>query len=76
MRAPPETVKPTTGSSSSHARSNVRQTFSPTTEPIDPIMKSAFMTNSAQARPPMVALPHTTASASPVFARAASSFSL
>ena len=47
MRAPPETVKPTTGSPSSVARSKVRQIFSPTTEPIEPIMNSAFMKKTA-----------------------------
>ena len=70
MRAPPDTVKPTTGSPSVAARSKVREIFSPTTAPIEPIMKSPFMTKMAQSMPSMVARPHTTASASPVFVRA------
>ena len=57
MRAPPETVKPTTGRPSSVARSKVRQIFSPTTEPMEPIMKSAFMKKSAASWPPIVPRP-------------------
>lgn len=65
MRAPPETVKPTTGNPSSVARSNVRQIFSPTTEPIEPIIKLASIKKSAVSQPQILPLPHTTASCSP-----------
>ena len=65
MRAPPETVKPTTGNPSSVARSNVRQIFSPTTEPIEPIIKLASIKKSAVSQPQILPLPHTTASRSP-----------
>ena len=75
MRAPPETVKPTTGRPSSVARSKARVIFSPTTEPIEPIMKSALMKNSTHAWPPTVPRPQMTASASWLVSRAASSFS-
>ena len=75
MRAPPLTVKPTTGSPSSAARSKQRAIFSPTTAPMEPIMKSPFITKRAQGIPSTVARPLTTASTSPLLARAASSFS-
>ena len=75
MRAPPETVNPTTGSLSPAAFSNTRHIFSPTVEPMEPIMKSAFMKKSAHSMPPMRPRPQTTASFSPEDSRAASSFS-
>ena len=75
MRAPPETVMPTTGSRSSIARSKVRQIFSPTTEPIEPIMKSPSMMKTAQGSPPMVARPQSTASLLPQARCERSSFS-
>ena len=75
MRAPPETVKPTTGRPSSVARSKVRQIFSPTTEPIEPIMNSAFMKKRAQSWPPTLPRPQTTPSFSWLFSRASASFS-
>ena len=75
MRAPPETVNPTTGRPSSVARSKVRVIFSPTTEPIEPIMNSAFMKNRAQSWPPTLPRPQTTASFSWLFSRASASFS-
>ena len=37
MRAPPDAVNTTTGRRSSVARSTSRTTFSPTTEPIEPM---------------------------------------
>ena len=75
MRAPPETVKPTTGRPSARARSKQRVIFSPTALPMDPIMKAEFITKRAQRSPPMVACPHTTASRSREAASAAESFS-
>ena len=65
MRAPPETVKPTTDNPSSVARSNAWQIFSPTTEPIEPIIKLASIKKSAVSQPQILPLPHTTASRSP-----------
>ena len=75
MRAPPETVKPTTGSLSSAAFSNTRQIFSPTTEPMDPIMKPASIKKSAHSLPPMRPRPQMTASFSPEVSCAEASFS-
>ncbi len=43
--APPETVYPMTGRLCSVANSNRRVIFSPTTEPIEPIMKLDSITN-------------------------------
>ena len=74
MRAPPDTVKPTTGSPASPAFSKHRAIFSPTTDPMEPIMKSPLMTNKAHGRPSIVAWPQTTASFSPLFSRYFSSF--
>ena len=74
MRAPPDTVKPTTGRPASVAFSNTQQIFSPTTEPIDPIMKPASIKKSAHSRPPIRPRPQTTASFSREDSWAASSF--
>ena len=74
MRAPPETVTPSTGSPCSAAISNVRVIFSPTTVPMEPIMNCASMTNRAAACPPMRPVPQTTPSGRPVALRAAESF--
>ena len=75
MRAPPETVKPTTGRPASAAFSNTRQIFSPTTEPMDPIIKPASIKKSAHSLPPMRPRPQTTASFSPEASCAEVSFS-
>ena len=68
MRAPPETVKPTTGRERSVAYSNSRVIFSPTTVPMLPIIKLGSIKNRAQGCPSIWAVPHTT----PSFSRAAS----
>ncbi len=73
-RAPPETVKPTTGSLSLSARSNRRVSFSPTAAPIDPIMKPGSIAKKAQGTPSMLPFPVRTASFSPLAAFACSSF--
>ena len=73
MRAPPEAVKMTAGRRSSVARSTVHVIFSPTTEPIDPIMNDGSMTASATGMPASSALPQRTASDLPLRVRARSS---
>ena len=73
IRAPPETVQPTTLSRCSVAYSNRRVTFSPTTMPMEPIMKLGSITKIAHGRPPIEAVPVTTPSRSPEALRAVSS---
>ena len=75
IRAPPEAVKPMTGRRWASANSNRRVIFSPTAEPMEAMIKLESMTNVAQDMPPMAAVPHRTASFSPVVLRAFSSFS-
>ena len=74
MRAPPDTVNPTTGRRLWVARSKQRQILSPTALPMEPIMNEESITNSAQRSPDIVASPVTTASRSWDFACAAASF--
>ena len=66
MRAPPLHVTISSGSPSFEARSAAAATFSPTTAPIEPMMKSGFMTPMMSGRPLMKPLPTTMASVSPV----------
>ena len=75
IRAPPETVKPTTGRPRWVACSNSVVIFSPTAVPMEPIMKPGSITNSPQGQPPMVAKPVETPSAAPERSRALLSFS-
>ena len=72
MRAPPDAVKITTGRRSSVARSNRRDTRSPTTVPIDPMRNDESITPSASLRPAMEPDPVRTASSSPVRSRSPS----
>ena len=74
MRAPPDTVNPTTGRRLWVARSKQRQILSPTALPMEPIMNEESITNSAQRSPDIVASPVTTASRSWDFTCAAASF--
>ena len=64
-----------TGRRWASANSNRRVIFSPTAEPMEAMIKLESMTNVAQNMPPMAAVPHRTASFSPVDLRAFSSFS-
>jgi len=66
MRAPPEAVTVITARRSARARSNVRATFSPTTEPIEPPMKKKSMAAMATGRLWIVPRPVKTASLRPV----------
>ena len=69
MRAPPEAVNNTTGNFSAVAYSNKRVIFSPTTVPIDAIIKLESMMPRATFSPLIKAVPVTTASSRPVFSR-------
>ena len=69
MRAPPEAVKMSSGNPSAVARSIVRVIFSPTTEPIEPIMKVVSMMQSATSMFAIFALPQRTASSRSLFLR-------
>ena len=73
MRAPPDAVNITTGRRSSVARSTSRATFSPTTEPIEPMKNCDSMMPTATRRPAMRPSPVRTPSSRPVFARCVSS---
>ena len=73
MRAPPEAVKITTGRRSSVARSTSRHSFSPTTEPMEPMKNCDSMMPTATRKPAMRPSPVRTASSSPVLARCAAS---
>ena len=75
MRAPPDAVKITTGRRSSVARSTSRATFSPTTEPIDPMKNWESMMPTATRKPAMRPSPVRTPSSRPVFSRWAASLS-
>jgi acetyl-CoA carboxylase carboxyl transferase subunit beta len=74
--APPETVYPITGSLFFVAYSKSAVILSPTTVPIEPIMKLGSIMNIHVSFPPIVPLPHTTPSVSPLFSLADSYFSL
>ena len=75
MRAPPEQVNSTTGRPFSVAYSNRRVSFSPTTEPIDAIMKWLSMTPIAVSTPPILHTPVLTASGMPTFSASTAVFS-
>ena len=66
MRAPPLHVTISSGRLSLRARSAAAATFSPTTAPIEPMMKLGFMMPMISGRPLMKPLPTTIASLSPV----------
>ena len=66
MRAPPELVIAMSGTPRSAAESQARESFSPTTLPIEPPMNAKSMTASSQPRPSIAACPITIASARPV----------
>ncbi len=66
IRAPPLHVTIKSGRPSFMARSAAAATFSPTTAPIDPMMKFGFITPMISGRPLMNPLPTTMASVSPV----------
>ncbi len=74
--APPDEVIARTGSFNSIAFSMIRVTFSPTTLPIEPPIKSKSMTAVATLCPSIVAIPVTTASSMLFFACAAANLSL
>ena len=74
--APPETVYPITGSLFFVAYSKSAVILSPTTVPIEPIIKLGSIMNIHVSCPPIVPLPHTTPSVSPLFSLADSYFSL
>ena len=65
MRAPPDAVNTTTGRRSSVARS----TFSPTTEPIEPMKNCDSMMPMATRKPAIRPTPVRTPSSRPVFSR-------
>ena len=65
--APPDEVIASTGKRSSIAFSIMRVTFSPTTLPIEPPIKSKSITAVANLFPLIVAIPVITASFKPVF---------
>ena len=65
--APPDDVTARTGSLNSIAFSIILVTFSPTTLPIEPPIKSKSITAVAILCPSIVPMPVTTASSSPVF---------
>ena len=73
IRAPPEAVTITSGSSASSAFSIARAIFSPITEPIEPPRNVKSITASTSRRPLMKARPLSTPSALPVLRRADSS---
>ena len=77
MRAPPEAVTETSGTSRAAPRSRRRATnFSPTTLPIEPPMNAKSITASWQGCRSIVALPITIASPSPVSSSASASRSV
>ena len=67
MRAPPDAVNTTTGRRSSVARSTSRATFSPTTEPIEPMKNCDSMMPMATRKPAIRPTPVRTPSSRPVF---------
>ena len=67
IRAPPEAETMMTGNDLATPSSIDRVSRSPTTEPMLPPMKLNSKTHSTVGRPPMRAIPHTTASLAPVF---------
>ena len=69
IRAPPDAVKIIKGKRSSVARSIVRVIFSPTTEPMEPIIKVDSIMQTAILRPFKSADPHRTASSKPLLVR-------
>ena len=72
IRAPPDAEKKMTGSRSVAACSTMRASFSPTAVPMLPPRNPKSKQPNATGRPSSVATPHTTASARPDRARAAS----
>ena len=66
MRAPPEAVTVTRGTLRSTALSHARESFSPTTLPIEPPMNAKSITASSQACSSIAACPITIASPRPV----------
>ena len=74
IRAPPEAVKSTTGKFSTVAYSNKRVIFSPTTVPIEAMIKFESIIPRATFCPLMLAVPVSTASSKPVFSRIVASF--
>ena len=75
MRAPPEQVNTTTGRLFSVAYSNRRVSFSPTTEPMDAIIKWLSITPMQVSTPPILHTPVLTASGMPTFSASSAVFS-
>jgi hypothetical protein len=76
MRAPPDAVTETSGTPRSAAPSHARESFSPTTLPIEPPMKAKSITASWHGPPSIAAWPITIASPRPVDVSASASRSV
>ena len=76
MRAPPDAEKRTSGRLSAIACSHARAMRSPVPVPSDPPMNAKSITPSIASCPPILAVPITIDSVSPVLAIVASTFSL